>query len=102
MRLVGVLPNPEQATTFGAYLQSLGISARVDEAAASVWEIWVRDEDQVSRSRTELERFVANPRASEFIARAPAVATTPRIQAAPRVRGADLAVAQHYPIVTWD
>lgn len=104
MRLVGVLPNPELAATFGDYLHSLGIAARVDEAHAqpSIWEIWVRDEDQVARSKNELERFVANPRASEFVAAAGSVekavaAPVPQIT---RVRFNTVAVTGHYPLVT--
>lgn len=103
MRLVGVLPNPELATTFGAYLQSLGISARVDEAQQSLWEIWVRDEDQIDRSRRELERFVANPRASEFVAAASTPAKPVNDYEAPqvtRVRFNTAADAGHHPIVT--
>lgn len=78
MRLVGVLPNPELAATFGDYLQSLGISARVDEAyqQPSLWEVWVRDEDQIARSKQELARFVANPQASEFVASASSAGKT--------------------------
>ncbi len=102
MRLVGVLPNPELATTFGAYLHSLGIAARVDEAQQSLWEIWVRDEDQVARSKNELERFVANPRATEFVASA---GTAAKAQPAPepqitRVRFNTATATEHHPIVT--
>lgn len=105
MRLVGVLPNPELAATFGDYLQSLGISARVDEAnqQPSLWEIWVRDEDHVARSKNELERFVANPRASEFVA---AAGTVGKAELAPqqpqitRVRFDTAADSGHHPIVT--
>jgi len=105
MRLVGVLPNPELATTFGQYLQSLGIAARVDEAhqQPSLWEIWVRDEDQVARSKNELDRFVANPRASEFVA-VPGAATKPVNPYEPpqvtRVRFNSAADTGHHPIVT--
>jgi GlpG protein len=104
MRLVGVLPNPELASTFGEYLQSLGIAARVDEAhqQPSLWEIWVRDEDQVARSKNELERFVANPRATEFVA---AAGTIGKAELAPkpqitRVRFNTAEDSGHHPIVT--
>jgi GlpG protein len=104
MRLVGVLPNPELAATFGQYLQSLGIAARVDEVQQqpATWEIWVRDEDQVARSKNELERFVANPRASEFVSIATSsvkklAAPAPQV---PRVRFDPYADTGHHPIVT--
>jgi GlpG protein len=103
MRLVGVLPNPEHAKTFGAYLQSLGIPARVDEAQPSTWEIWVRDEDHVSRSRSELDRFVANPGASEFVnaaSSAAKLANTPDTPQVTRVRFSSSAAREHHPIVT--
>ncbi len=103
MRLVGVLPNPELAATFGAYLQSLGISARVDQAPQSSWEIWVRDEDQVDRSRSELERFVANPQASEFRKISPASPKAASPYEPPqvtRVRFNTATEIGHHPIVT--
>lgn len=106
MRLVGVLPNPQQAATFGDYLHTLGISARVDEASAqpSIWEIWVRDEDQVARSKSELERFVANPGASEFVAVAASIsASKPLVTERPqpvRVRASVAEQGEHAPLVT--
>lgn len=105
MRLVGVLPNPELASTFGVYLQTLGIAARVDEAQQqpALWEIWVRDEDQVARSKNELERFVANPRATEFVAASAAPAKKVARSEPPqitRVRFNTAAAIGHYPIVT--
>ncbi len=108
MRLVGVLANPDLATTFGDYLHSLGISARVDQTTVqpSLWEIWVRDEDQVARSKSELDRFVANPRANEFLAAASSTgtATVARETPAPilrtRARAAYEDRVEHHPLVT--
>ena len=104
MRLVGVLPNPELAATFGDYLHSLGISARVDETKAqpSIWEIWVRDEDQVARSRNELERFVANPGASEFLAAASSSGKAAAVELSQPVytRASVADDGEHSPLVT--
>jgi GlpG protein len=104
MRLVGVLPNPEQATLFGDYLHSLGISARVDatNSQPSIWEIWVRDEDQVDRSKNELDRFVANPTAHEYAAAAGSIGKAVIAERAPPVRSrASVAdEGEHSPLVT--
>ena len=104
MRLVGVLPNPELATTFGDYLHSLGIAARVDETNAqpSIWEIWVRDEDHVARSKNELERFVANPGASEFVAATSSIGKAAIVERPQpvRVRASVAEQGEHSPLVT--
>lgn len=104
MRLVGVLSNPELAATFGDYLHSLGISARVDKTNTqpSIWEIWVRDEDQVTRSKNELERFVANPKASEFLIVPASGGKSAAVELSPPVRARATAADEgdHSPLVT--
>ena len=51
----------QDAERFANYLLSLGISSKV-EPAADAWAIWVRDENQLPRSKQELEQFQPRPR----------------------------------------
>ncbi len=60
MRQVGTLPSKQDADRFSDYLLAQGISSKT-EPADGHWTLWIRDENQVSRSRQELERFLAAP-----------------------------------------
>lgn len=60
MRQAGTLPSKPDAERFANYLLSLGISAKV-EAANGHWAIWVHDENQIARSRQELDEFQRQP-----------------------------------------
>ena len=60
MRQVGTLSSEQDAQVLVDYLLTLGIEARVDRAD-SVWSIWVFDENQVDRSKEQLNEFLAHP-----------------------------------------
>jgi GlpG protein len=74
MRQAGTISTKQDADRFADYLLTLGIATKV-EPAADAWAIWVRDENQIARSREELEQFQHDPadsryRAAEQVARA--------------------------------
>jgi GlpG protein len=60
MRQAGTLTNKSDAQRFATYLLSLGISSKV-EPAGDAWAIWIHDENQIPRSKTELEQFQLQP-----------------------------------------
>lgn len=60
MRQAGTLPSKSDAERFATYLVSQGISSKV-EPAGEAWAVWVHDENQIPRSRQELEVFQRQP-----------------------------------------
>ena len=60
MRQAGTIITRQDAELFANYLLSLGISSKV-EPAADAWAIWVHDENQLPRSKQELEQFQQRP-----------------------------------------
>lgn len=59
MRLIGTLEGRVKAELFTGYLIAQKISAQVEaqNGATDVWELWIRDEDQVGAAKYELEQF---------------------------------------------
>ncbi len=60
MRMIGSLDSAQHAEQFAAYLLTEGINNQVEEEGA-VWEVWVKDEDDLKQSKALLEKFLANP-----------------------------------------
>jgi hypothetical protein len=60
MRQAGTISNKHDADRFANYLLTLGISSKVDRAD-DAWAIWIHDENQVPRSRQELDLFEREP-----------------------------------------
>ncbi|HEX3725677.1 MAG TPA: rhomboid family intramembrane serine protease [Pirellulales bacterium] len=60
MRQAGTIESKEDAQRFADYLLTLGISSKV-ESAGERWAIWIRDENQVTRSKQELDAFQLHP-----------------------------------------
>lgn len=60
MRQAGTLPSKPVAERFATYLLSLGITTKV-EPAGDAWAIWVLDENQIPRSKQELDDFQQQP-----------------------------------------
>lgn len=69
MRQLGTLPDERQARLFSEHLTTHEIRNEL-EADGGDWVIWIKDEDQVDDARARLERFRANPTATEFRSRA--------------------------------
>ena len=65
MRHIGTLPDARQAEVFQDYALTLGVKTRVDHEPGG-WAVWVFDEDAVTRAKSELEKFAANPGASIY------------------------------------
>jgi GlpG protein len=60
MRQAGTIATKQDAERFANYLLSLGITSKVDPAG-DAWAIWIHDENELSRSRQELEQFEREP-----------------------------------------
>jgi GlpG protein len=84
MRQAGTLITKQDAERFANYLLSLGISSKV-EPAADAWAIWVHDENQIPRSKQELEQFRREP-ADQRYADAEQTARQVRREEAERIR----------------
>ena len=65
MRQAGTIASKQDAERFADYLLSLGINSKVD-GAGDAWAIWIHDENQVPRSREELERFEREPHDARY------------------------------------
>ena len=78
MRQLTTLPSADAAQTLADYLLTQRIETKLEREAGG-WAIWIRDEDQMSRARQELEEFNRNPQDPRFKA-ASVTATTLRRQ----------------------
>ena len=65
MRHIGEIKDVEQANLFAAYLLTEGIATKL-EAEGDVWEVWVKDEDQLDRASKEFEQFSAAPNSEKY------------------------------------
>jgi GlpG protein len=79
LRQIGTLPKDFDPKVLTDHLLSLGIRARVDQRPDG-WEVWIYNEDQVARARTELSDYVNAPEDPRFRAAAPAAAEIRRKQ----------------------
>jgi rhomboid protease GlpG len=60
MRQAGTITTKRDAERFANYLLSLGISSKI-EPANGEWAVWIHDENQIPRSKQELEQFQREP-----------------------------------------
>jgi GlpG protein len=60
MRQAGTIATKQDAERFSNYLLSLGISSKI-EPSDSQWAVWIHDENQIPRSKQELEQFHLQP-----------------------------------------
>lgn len=60
MRLIGELNEAKKARQFAAYLLTQGIASKV-ELEGDVWEVWVKDEDQLELAVKELDDYQKDP-----------------------------------------
>ena len=65
MRQAGTINSQQDAQRFVDYLLTLGIQSKLDRAAEG-WALWILDENQVSRSREELDRFQLAPQDNRY------------------------------------
>ncbi len=66
MRLIGNLAEQKQAESFVAFLTTLEIQTHVEEENED-FEIWIKDEDNISQAVTELESYKANPENPKYV-----------------------------------
>lgn len=86
MRQAGTISTKQDAERFANYLLTLGISSKVDPAGEA-WAIWIHDENQLDRSRQELEQFEREPHDARYQA-AEHAARLARREAAEKLRQA--------------
>ncbi len=60
MRQAGTITTKSDAQRFADYLLALGITSKV-ESEGDEWAIWIHDENQIERSKQELEQFRHDP-----------------------------------------
>jgi hypothetical protein len=60
MRQAGTIATRADAERFSNYLLTLGITSKV-EPAGDQWAIWIHDENQIPRSKQELDEFQRAP-----------------------------------------
>ncbi|HBN74404.1 MAG TPA: hypothetical protein DD473_01010 [Planctomycetaceae bacterium] len=65
MRQLGTLDSQSAANKFRDYLLSQNVESKVDQVE-NTWEIWIVDEDDLPKARTEFEAFQQNPDADHF------------------------------------
>jgi GlpG protein len=65
MRQTGTLPTEHQASVLTDWLIAEGIEAKYERELAG-FEIWVKDEDKLSRARAEFEAYLADPQAAKY------------------------------------
>jgi len=65
MRLIGNVETKQQAERISAFLKTQEISTHC-EIDGEVWEVWVRDEDQIEQAKVHLEQFRGDPDATEY------------------------------------
>jgi GlpG protein len=65
MRQAGTIATKQDAERFGNYLLSLGITSKV-EPADGQWAVWIHDENQLSRSKHELDQFQLEPNGQRY------------------------------------
>ncbi|MGD9720714.1 MAG: rhomboid family intramembrane serine protease [Pirellulales bacterium] len=86
MRQAGTIATRQDAERFANYLLALGITTKVDRAGEQ-WAIWVHDENDVPRSKQELEQFERAPQDPRYD-QAEQAAKQARREAADKVRQA--------------
>src|SRR5437762_3437645 len=60
MRQAGTLPTEREARQFAAWLVAQKIESHAEQEG-SLWAVWVRDEDQLSKAREALAHFLQHP-----------------------------------------
>jgi GlpG protein len=66
MRKIGTIPDEQDARTFRDYLLTLGIRSELNPDNNHAQVVWVLEEDQLERARSELAEFTQAPRAEKY------------------------------------
>lgn len=65
MRMIGSLDDAQQASRFAAFLLTEGIGSQIEEEQGE-WEVWIKDEDQLEKSKVFLESFRSDPNDAKY------------------------------------
>ncbi len=65
MRQAGTITTKQDAERFANYLLSLGITSKI-EPSDGQWAVWIHDENQIPRSKQELEQFHQEPQDERY------------------------------------
>ncbi|HCS52715.1 rhomboid family intramembrane serine protease [uncultured Rubinisphaera sp.] len=65
MRQLGTLDSQSAANKFRDYLLSQNVESKVDQVE-NTWEIWIVNEDDLPKAKSEFEAFQQNPDADHF------------------------------------
>lgn len=73
MRHLAQIEGKQQAEAFVAYLLTQSIATHIEAVPENgqLWDVWIRDEDALSRARAELTQFLANPADPKYSAAIP-------------------------------
>jgi GlpG protein len=69
MRIIGHIPNKDNAAVFSDFLYVQGIT-NVIEQEKDGWAVWIHSEDELDNAKTMLRSFLANPADPEYAAKA--------------------------------
>lgn len=69
MRQAGTIDTKQDAERFADYLLTLGITSKI-EPSDGQWAVWIHDENQIPRSKQELEQFQEQPHDERYAAAA--------------------------------
>jgi len=86
MRQAGTIESKQDAERFANYLLSLGITSKI-EPSDGQWAVWIHDENEIPRSKQELEQFQHQPNDERYKA-AEHAASLARREAAEKKRRA--------------
>lgn len=66
MRPIGALENETSARRFGDYLYSQGVHNEVEPGANGTWTVWVAEEEEITRAKGFLDRYLTNSSDPEY------------------------------------
>lgn len=102
MRRIGTLNSEAEAQTLADYLFTQKIETKVSGSGAA-WDIWLLDEDQLDRGRSELLAFQAAPRDPRYqtAAKAAQVQRDAELQAFMKAARQDIDLRRHWERPLW-
>jgi GlpG protein len=67
MRMIGTIPTADAAERFSDYLLTQKIGNMVEESTPNgSWSVWVENDDDLDRGKSELSTFLANPTSGKY------------------------------------
>ena len=73
MRMIGSIPPELDAERFSDYLVAQNIANMVEQSAqGEKWDVWVENDDDVHRAKSEMDAFLRDPRDTKYNAKSAA------------------------------